>query len=222
MAYNLQLDDTKSNRLWLETLLKGGEHSQEALSKKLNLIYLIGGKNMKKSAKKNKKGFTLIELLIVVAIIAILAAIAIPQFSTYRVKGYNAAASSDVRNAKTAEEALFADFQGYGDSAGIKTVGPATFTTKDTSNNSRTISVGMSNGVDMYALTGDSTGAYTAGQAGSSYLVFTKHEKGDRVFAADGNTTTLYWTASAVGTLTDPGIGSTSNSDISGGSATSL
>ncbi len=68
-----------------------------------------------KKNKKNKKGFTLIELLIVVAIIAILAAIAIPQFAQYRIKGYNAAASSDIRNAKTAEEALFADFQAYGD-----------------------------------------------------------------------------------------------------------
>ena len=68
--------------------------------------------------KMNKKGFTLIELLIVVAIIAILAAIAIPQFAQYRIKGYNAAASSDIRNAKTAEEALFADFQAYGDASG--------------------------------------------------------------------------------------------------------
>jgi type IV pilus assembly protein PilA len=64
---------------------------------------------------RSKKGFTLIELLIVVAIIGILAAIAIPQFSAYRQKGYNAAATSDLKNFKTAMEAFFADNQGYPD-----------------------------------------------------------------------------------------------------------
>jgi type IV pilus assembly protein PilA len=62
---------------------------------------------------RSKKGFTLIELLIVVAIIGILAAIAIPQFSAYRARGYNASASSDLRNFKTAMEAYQADFQVY-------------------------------------------------------------------------------------------------------------
>jgi len=61
----------------------------------------------------NSKGFTLIELLIVVAIIGILAAVAIPQFSSYRAKAYNSSAKSDLRNLKTAMESAYADNQAY-------------------------------------------------------------------------------------------------------------
>jgi type IV pilus assembly protein PilA len=62
---------------------------------------------------RNRKGFTLIELLIVVAIIGILAAIAIPQFAAYRARGYNSAATSDLKNIKTNLEAFFTDNQRY-------------------------------------------------------------------------------------------------------------
>jgi len=62
---------------------------------------------------QNESGFTLIELLVVVAIIGILAAIAIPQFAAYRKRGYEATLKSDLRNAATAEEAYFAQYQTY-------------------------------------------------------------------------------------------------------------
>ena len=63
--------------------------------------------------KAGQKGFTLIELMIVVAIIGILAAIAIPQFASYRAKAFDKAAQSDLRNFKTAMEASYADDQNY-------------------------------------------------------------------------------------------------------------
>ena len=56
---------------------------------------------------RSESGFTLIELLVVVAIIGILAAIAIPQFSAYRKRGYEAQVKADLRNAATSEEAYF-------------------------------------------------------------------------------------------------------------------
>ena len=63
--------------------------------------------------KRTEKGFTLIELLVVIAIIGILAAIAIPQFASYRARGFDARARSDLRNGATAQENYFAQNEAY-------------------------------------------------------------------------------------------------------------
>ena len=53
---------------------------------------------LQKLRNTDQKGFTLIELMIVIAIIGILAAIAIPNFISYRDKSFCSAAESDARN----------------------------------------------------------------------------------------------------------------------------
>ena len=75
--------------------------------------------------KQNQSGFTLIELLVVVAVIGILAAIAIPQFSEYRKRSYDARSVTDLRNAATAEEAYFSDNEAYKTCASASACGTA-------------------------------------------------------------------------------------------------
>ena len=105
------------------------------------------------------KGFTLIELMIVIAIIGILAAIAIPQFDTYRKRGYNSNAIWDVKNAAAAQEAYYVDYREYA--------------------SSRTP-------LEGYGLSSTQGVTLTIAGNNNAYTLVSYHESGDRTYTISG------------------------------------
>lgn len=156
----------------------------------------------------DKRGFTLIELLIVVTIIAVLAAIAIPRFNSYRTRGYNASAVSDIHNARSAEEVFYSDHQVYSSSKADGSPGTGLPVTNASApaaivqfgisgkapGDATTFTIGISQNVQIVINTSALCG---------SYVMAGKNTAGDRCIGADSNVTTLYWTNGRLGQSMD-------------------
>jgi len=118
---------------------------------------------------KSQKGFTLIELMIVVAIIGILAAIAIPQFSSYRIRAFNSAAEADLRNIMNGEEAYYADNETYAPT-NSKATGPQS-------------AFGSLPGVKL----SKNVNAQLSATSSTDYTAKTKHTAGDKTYTGQAS-----------------------------------
>ena len=174
----------------------------------------------KEAVRLNReKGFTLIELLVVIAIIAILAAIAIPQFAQFRMRAFNSSAESDLRNLKTTEEAMYADYFSYGRTVsgtlptsgtnagtsctpgGVVLAGPVAAATTSTPGGyieGVTLTQSGQNVTGEYVVVGIGVSSNVDMQADvhtscQNYVAIAHHNGGDTAYGVDSDSTSIYY-----------------------------
>jgi type IV pilus assembly protein PilA len=181
--------------------------------------------------KKDEKGFTLIELMIVIAIIGILAAIAVPQFMSYRMRAYNSAAKAVVHNLKADEANLNSELGIYGHTeaaAALLTAATAAVAPADSSTvpalraaatagsagarlagknkaGTRELSIGIAIGNNMIADAQDINNANDE----SSFCAYARHFKGDTAYGIDGDIENALYSVSNAGWPDNAGIQAT-------------